>query len=498
VAELRIPTPEEMRDQLLEDLELASVDEGIDSPPVQPGTDWYALAVAESNLHAISLENLRLADADSTPISANGQGLENWRIVFGLPEALPGPGSGRIRVETLGSASIVDGEQLTHANGVRYRVVGSWLTVQNNDEVEVQAIDTGTRTNRYAGERLDFVNPPTNVRRTAYVSLTQPVSGGTDAETPERKRERILNVTRTQPAAGNWGDIRQIALNASPAVQNAYVYPALGGPGSVKVVACRAYDVATGSYSREPSATVMRLVRNAIHAGVADSVETVVQAVSDQSCTLAVSVDIPDAVSAGGNGTGWLDATPWPPLYGSETSVAVSAVSSSSTFTVAATTTTAPVAGQTHIAWWSPTDSKFHLRLVTAVSGSAGAWVVTVDQPCAAALDGTIVAAGDLICPAAANTAAYGATWLGIFEQLGPGENTSDGNRLPRAARHPYAAAGDAPNLTGAQKRLFMNAHAEVLDVEYTLRSPATPTVPATVYDPPNVLVLTKLGIYPQ
>jgi uncharacterized phage protein gp47/JayE len=498
VAELKIPTIEEMRDQFLDDIELGAIDEGIDSPPIQPGTDWYALATAVANLDSIALENLALAAADSTPVTATGQGLDNWRITFGLPEAPPTPGAGKIRVETLGSASIADGEQLTHATGVRYRVVGSWVGVQNNDEIDVEATENGSKTNRAAGERLEFVNPPSNVRRVAYVALSQPVTGGTDSEDPERKRARILNATATQPAGGNWGDLRRIALDASPAVQGAYVYPALGGPGSVKVAVCRGYDRVTGSYSREPSDTVLRLVRNAIHASVADGVETVVQSVANQQCSLALTVSIPSAVSSGGNGTGWLDGTPWPALSGGDTSVSVTAVTNSRTFTVGASTATSPVAGQTHIAWWSTSDSKFHVRLITAVSGSSGAWVLTVDQPLSASSDGSIVAVGDCISPASANSVAYGETWLSIFEQLGPGENTADSNRLPRAARHPYTTTGDAPNLTGAQKKTFMNAHDEVLDVEYSLRSPASPSVPSTVADRPNVLVLGKLGIYPQ
>lgn len=501
MAQLIVPDIETMRDDMLADLELGAIDYGVENPPIEPGTDWYALATAEANLHSITAQNMVLADADTTPLTATDEKLEEWRESVGTNEVVPTGASGKIVVETTGSASINEGEQLT-ANGKRYRIPIQYVSVQNNDEIECEAVDYGEDTNLDPGAEIQFISAPVNVKKIAKVSDTEPLTGGLSAEPDERKRDRILNDLRTTPGAGNWGHLRKLALDASPAVQNAYVFPALGGPSSVKVVITKSFNSRIRDFSRSPSDSLVEVVRQAIQVGntetetkaIPDMVECVVQGVADQSFSMALTVDIPDSVLSGGDGTGWLDSTPWPDLDG-DTYVAVTAVTDSRTFTVGALTSTSPVAGQTRIAWWSPVDQEFKIRLVTSISGSSGAWVIGTDQPLAAS-DGTIVAVGDFVSPAATNIVGYGKTWRTILETIGCGENTSDSNRLPRSARRPFTDTQDSPTLNASQTRKLMNAHDEIADISYSYRESTTPSVPVSVATAPNVLVLNNLGIY--
>lgn len=485
---------------MLADLELGAIDYGVTAPPIEPGSDWYALATAEANLHGITAQNIRLADADITPVTAIGDKLEEWRLSVGTTEVRPTGSRGRVIVETTGSASVTEGEQLTHANGNRYEVLETYIGVQNNDEIEVQAVDTGEETNLDPGEVLSFIGTIVNVRKQVTVSTTEPLQGGLSTESDERKRARILNDLQTQPGGGNWGHLRKLALESSPAVQQAYVYPALGGPSSAKVVVTQAFNPKIRDFTRSPSDTLVEIVRQAIHVGTAeekgapDMMEIVVQGVADQTFSMSLKVDIPDSVLSGGDGSGWLDSTPWPDLDG-DTYVAVSSVTDSKTIVVNALTSTAPVAGQTRIVWWSPTDQAFVRRLVVSQSGSSGAWTLGLDQPLAAS-DGTLVAAGDFISPAAANSDAYGKTWREVLETIGVGENTSDSNRTPRASRHPYTDTQDSPNLNASQTRKFQNAHEEIQDISYSYREKTGPDVPAAVSTAPNVLVLDNFGIY--
>lgn len=495
MADLFLPTPEQMRDQMLEDLELAAIDAGVDAPPIEAGSDWYALATAEGGLHAISCQNVALAQRDVTPLEAQEPKLDEWRQALGLPVIATTAARGKIIVETTGSATISNGRVLTHKTGARYAVNGTFTGVANNDEIDVLCLDQGEAGNREPGDVLTWASAPTNVKSTATVSTEDPVVGGTDSETPERKRDRILNRAATAPGGGNWGQLRETAISASPIIQDAYVYPALGGPGSAKVVLTRRFDPVRRVFTRAPSSTVRELVRAAIHALEADMLAVVVQSVADENVDASLVIDIPDSVLAGGNGQGWLDASPWPSLNG-DTRVTVSAVTDERTITVNGLTTTAPVAGQTRIAWWSPTDLKFVTRLVVSQSGIAGAWVLGLDQPLASS-DGTIVSVGDYISPAAVNIQAYGDTWRTLLEDLGPGENTGSSSRLPRAARHPLTTSEDSPNLTTAQLRALGNAHLEILDVAYSYRSLTGPTVPAAIATAPNVLVPRHFGVYP-
>jgi uncharacterized phage protein gp47/JayE len=497
MADLAIPDLETIRDQILQDLELAAIDAGVAEPPIQPGSDWYALATAEANIHGIGLQSIALAQRDITPLEAQEPKLDEWRQAFGLPVIPAEYARGYIVVGTTGSATIVGGAQLTHATGQTYAAVATTVGVQNNDEIEVVALVAGEAGNLAAGAALQFVSAPANVKTRAVVSDSVPIDGGTDDESPEDKRDRILNSAANAPAGGNWGQLRELALEASPAVQDAYVYPALGGPSSAKVVVTRKFDPSRRIFTREPSSLIVGQVRTAIQSHSSDGQAVVVQAVADEPADVSLLVSIPDSVLAGGDGRGWLDATPWPPLYGAETRVTVSSVTDEKTITVGATTTTAPVAGQTRIAWWSSVDMAFTVRLVTSVSGTAGAYVLGLDAPLTSS-DNSTVAAGDYICPAAANSTRYGETWRSVMEALGPGENTASTYRLPRAARHPLTTSEDSPNLNTAQLRALVNSHPEVLDVSYSYRSATGPTVPGSISTAPGVLVPRHFAIYPM
>jgi hypothetical protein len=212
-----------------------------------------------------------------------------------------------------------------------------------------------------------------------------------------------------------------------------------------------------------------------------------------------MKVALPSAVSSGGNGSGWLDSTPWPPLAGGQTRVTITALNPSANrdIRVDATTATAPVLGQTHIAWWSSVDQVFHVRLITNGGGVSGNWELGLDQPLSDS-QGNGPAIGDWICPASVGVIEYGKTWRDLMRRLGPGENTADAYRLPRALRHPFISEEWRSDLTLALLKDLLVKHAEITDAEWAYRSQTTPTVPATVSEAPGVLVLRHFGIYQQ
>ena len=122
-------------------------------------------------------------------------------------------------------------------------------------------------------------------------------------------------------------------------------------------------------------------MRTAIHAELSTGDEHVVGTASEQACDLTLELNLPASSLAGGNGLGWVDQRPWPPA-GSGDHCAVTAVSSSGvTVTVNAATATAPIPGQTHVMWWSPATMTMATYQITGVSGSSGAWVLTLEQP---------------------------------------------------------------------------------------------------------------------
>jgi hypothetical protein len=492
----------EIRDDILTDIRLEGRQQtGIDADEldraVLPGSDWYIIATAIANVGLIQYSNLRISDDNADVLTATGKSLDNKREGLGLPVVPASAASGKIEVEvTSGAPTLADQTEFTLPNGKRGVVDGLHAGLSDGDEVAVYTLDTGDDTNLAADKKVQFVSPPAGIATEATVSASDPLTDGLDEEDDERKRDRILNRMQNVPAGGNWAHKVEVALNSLATLQYAFSYPAIGGPGSEKLVLMRAMKPDDGVLTRQLSSSATAVVRQAIHAEFGSPFEIVVQTVAEENTDVAILVTIPDAASAGGNGLGWVDYTPWPQLNG-DTFVKVTAASSASQFTVNALTVTAPVAGQTHIAWWSPADLKFYSSLVTAQSGGAGAWALTLEQGLVDST-GASPAVNDYISPLAVSTEDYGVTWLASLNKLGPGENTSDANRIPRALRHPLISEQWPCALTIKQTLELTDAHKEISDAAWSYRSRTTASVPGAITTAPNILVGRHFGIYKQ
>jgi len=509
--ELYQPKAGELKNALLRDLRLAAIDAGTDEPPTQPGSDWHLLATGLDSVLLLSFTNVASAEAAHDVFSATGDDLDAIREAEGLPEILPSGSRGKIRITVLGATTIVNGTEGTFPNGLRWRTVGAVVNPADQSEIDVEAIDTGDATNLAAGEKVRFATAPVNVAEEAVVSTASPLRGGDDGESDSRKRDRILNARRNRPGGGNWAQLRGWALDALGSVQDAYVYPALGGPGSCKIVPIREFDLDLGDYSRALSSAEVQAVRLYIQSRMPIPQEIVVQTVADEELDATILVTIPESALAGGNGQGWTDPAPWPPLEVADGSfVTISAVvATNATITVTAQTTTSPIAGQTHVAWWSATDRKFQTRLVVAASGSAGAWVLELESPLIGDT-GDGPQSGDYISPAAFNLDAYGAAWIALLNRFGPGEESDDAGVIPRALRHPYVTDEDPTSITNTTLAQWSNgfpesgdspAHPgfpEITGFELGYANKTEPTLPASVDDPPNVLVPRHFAIYQQ
>jgi uncharacterized phage protein gp47/JayE len=487
----------ELKAQFARDYRLAAIDAGVvDDVSTGPGSDADLLGTACANLAIIGVINQSSAESATNVFTATGADLDRIRLDEGLPEVLPTGASGKVRVSVGGATTIAAGSQLIYPNGVRAVVVGSYFNPSDNAEINVQASDTGERTNLAAGEVMRFVAAPINVGSAATVASGSPMVGGTDAESDARKRDRILNKRRNLPAAGNWAHIRQMILDRFGAVQDCYIYPALGGPSSVKVVPVRDFEPDIGDYSRACSSTLLRQIRQYIWSQLPSGDQVVVNAAADQTANFTVRLTLPSSALSGGNGLGWTDAAPWPSLVGGDSNVVtISAVASARQVTVSALTTTSPVAGQTNVAWYSTADAKFYPALVTGVTGSSGAWVLTLDRPLLDS-NGDMPAAGDYISPNALNLNGYASFWIEQFRGLGPGQNTSELDRLPRALRHPYVTDEDPSDVTTILLAQLAVAYPEISAIAFGVSATTTPTVPSDADDPPNILVPGKLGFY--
>lgn len=494
---------EELRDDFLTDVRLearkyANADQ-VDRI-TRPGTDYYILATALGNLGLLQYSNISRADANANVLTATGVALDQFRQALGLPAVIASPATGSIvvTVQPSGFSANFDNNELVLPNGKRGKVNGVFVGVVDQTDLPVTTLDTGSDCNLAAGNVVRFVSPPPNAKTEAKVSVNAPLSGAVDNETDERKRDRILNRLQTVPAGGNWGYAIEQALNALATVQYAFVYPALGGPASEKVVVVRDIDPESYVFSRSLSTQATSIVRDALHATMPDDMEIVVASVVEQGTDVTMSMTLPVAAAAGGNGLGWLDVAPWPPLAGGQTRVTIVAISADGlTITLDAGTATAPLVNQ-HIAWWSKIDQQFYTRKIALViTILPGAYVIAVDQPLVDH-NNTLASVGEYISPTSVNIVAYGDTWRESMRRLGPGENTTDPNRVPRALRRPFIADEWPSTLTVRQLVDMLDAHAEIADATWTYRSLTAPSIPGAVSTAPNILVPANFGIYKQ
>lgn len=484
----------ELRDTFLTDLRLAAIAAGVSDPPVHPGTDWHLLGTAVAGQGLIHWGNIAVSSDEHDILNATGRALEDIRIAEGLPEVKPTGSTGQIKVSlTGGKATLQAGLLVTLPDGKSAKVSATSV-VTDGSEIDIEATDTGAATNWPGGSKCRLVAPPINVKTDATVSSTRPLSGGTDTEPDDRKRRRILNARRYKPAGGNWSHYRAVVLDAVGGLSDCFVYPCLGGPSTVKVVPVKAIDLEAHDYTRAPADSLVKAAIAALRAEFGTEHEIVVQAPVEINYHATLLVTIPDAEAAGGNGTGWLDENPWPPLVVADSNqVGVTAVTSATQITVGANTATAPVQNKTHVSWWSTNDKRFRTFLVTAVSGGSGGWNLTLDKP-AVDSTGAVIAVADMICPAAASIEQYGETWAGIVGALGPGQNTSNANLIPRALRMP-SVDDEAPATTGLGALTTMQAkHPEITAATFGVST--STGLPSSVAFGPRVLTLGKFAIY--
>jgi hypothetical protein len=496
--QLYIPdSPAEVRDDLLTDFRLEAIAGGVENPPVQPRTDNYFFFTAVANCGYLQYANFGYLRPAITPLGAEGDDLEAWRKALLLPVVGATGSSGRLTIDVAAGVTVTipSGLEFTLPNGKRGRVQPAAVGVADGDDISVIMIDTGSATNAKAGTKVRFKNPPFNVATEARVSVNSPLTGGYDAETEPRKRQRILNRMGNTPGGGNWGHVREIAFNALATVQDCYVYPALGGPASQKTVVIRESDVANGDFRRSFTSAAVAIVESALHANLPSEMQIKVQTVAEESTDIALKVTLPASSLAGGNGLGWLDQAPWPPQGTGP--VAVSGVTSPTAIRLNAATSVPPVPGQTHVSWWSPQDQKFFTGLVVALGASqtSGAWDIVLAAPFVDST-GAAVAVGDYVSPSASNFDGYRATFLSLMGELGAGENAV--TTESRRKRHPFVADGAPISITNVWLAKFLRAHTEVENGAFIQVTKATPSVPLTIDQAPNVLVPRHFGIYVQ
>lgn len=489
----------EIRDNILRTLKNGLVRRGVPSPNVGPGSDFFVLATALGNeLSVVEANAIVKCDAQMVDTAVEDD-LLRIAALWGMSKQ-PASGSlGNVIIDNSAASPIATGAELTDTAGLRFKVsVGGTYAV--GASVPIEAIATGKATDHSEDDVLRWVNAPPFCDDKVAVDVGG-LTNGHDADDDESLRARVLALLQNPPGAGNWEDVCEKAEQSAAQIQKSFCYPALQGPGT-QHVAVVAAPTATNK-NRDVNALVMSgTVVPYVLAKVAQHSLITTTTVANVNTDVAFAVSIPEAPTANpaGPGGGWLNGTPWPAPDGVTTfRCTVTAVTSTTVFTVDATTS--PAIGVSRIAWLSPTDWTLYTALVSNVSGTSGAYVITIDRAF------TGLTTGAYIWPECTNAQAYVDAILAAYALLGPGEKTTNASALIRGFRHPAPSAGWQYALGPGLCRALTNAGDEVADVQFYHRTDGTttstvssgqvkPQVPGTVTDAPNQFVPRHVAIY--
>lgn len=119
------------------------------------------------------------------------------------------------------------------ATGVLYQTITSGTIALGEVDLQVEALQTGQIGNISAPDTLILVSPPSGVDTIA--TLVVDMADGTDIETYDSYRQRLLDRYQHPPSGGNEFDYPNFAFAADPAVRSAFIRRFGRGLGTVDV-----------------------------------------------------------------------------------------------------------------------------------------------------------------------------------------------------------------------------------------------------------------------
>lgn len=174
------------------------------------------------------------------PDTATGTWLTRWASIYGLTRKAGVAASGTITVTGTAGAVIPAGSELQRADEALFKTDAQLTLTGTSGAVSVTAVTPGADGNTLAGTALSFTSPVANVTSDATVSVA--ISGGSDAESDDDLRSRLLDHIRTPPQGGADADYKEWAGSVT-GVTRVWPYPLWMGPGTVGITfVCDARD----------------------------------------------------------------------------------------------------------------------------------------------------------------------------------------------------------------------------------------------------------------
>lgn len=160
------------------------------------------------------------------PDTAEEEHLERWASIWGVSRKAAGHVSGDVSITGTPGAVLPEGTICLRSDAVRYAVVSDAIVGDDGTGTAfVSAVDAGTAGNAPVGTVLALASPVSGLD--SQVQAADGLTGGTDEETDESLKSRLLATIQRTPMGGTQADYEQWALEV-PGVTRAFVTQEMG------------------------------------------------------------------------------------------------------------------------------------------------------------------------------------------------------------------------------------------------------------------------------
>lgn len=197
----------------------------------------HAIGGASHLLHA----HLDWGIKQMLPSTASGEQLEEHaRIWLSKGRKPAAAATGAVVIRGSNGTALPQGLLLARNDGVQFALAADYRISGGSVEAEVKAVAAGIDGNTEAGTILTMVSPLVGVESQASVGSSG-ISGGSEIESDEELRSRIIARIQQPPHGGADGDYVNWALEV-PGVTRAWALPLKNGLGTVTVAVVRDND----------------------------------------------------------------------------------------------------------------------------------------------------------------------------------------------------------------------------------------------------------------
>lgn len=165
--------------------------------------------------------------------TADGDYLERWSGIWGVPRKAASFAVGSVTFTGVPLAFVPAGTVLQRQDGAQFETTADGTVETSTVTIAVKAVDAGAAGNTIEGVSLSLVQPVSGIQSTA-VTFTDGVTSGSDVESDDNLRDRLLGRIQEPPQGGSMPDYQKWALEVA-GVTRAWVYPLEMGAGTVTV-----------------------------------------------------------------------------------------------------------------------------------------------------------------------------------------------------------------------------------------------------------------------